>query len=90
MWKDTEAKKTRKLTHVEIKRMLIEFLVMNDTIETENFYGQEYEIFRIVFLYKQKHIARFSSLQKLIFSVRLVFVITTRIQYPWLHFLRII
>ena len=35
MWKDTEAKKTRKLTHVEIKRMLIEFLVMNDTIETD-------------------------------------------------------
>ena len=34
MWKGAEAKKTRKLTHDEIKRRLIESLVMNDTIET--------------------------------------------------------
>ena len=34
MWKGAEAKKTRKLTHDEIRRKLIESLVMNDTIET--------------------------------------------------------
>ena len=34
MWKGAEAK-TRKLTHDEIKRKLIESLVMNDTIETD-------------------------------------------------------
>ena len=35
MWKGAEAKKTRKLTHDEIRRKLIEFFVMNDTIETD-------------------------------------------------------
>ena len=35
MWKGAEAKKTRKLTHDEIRRKLIESLVMNATIETE-------------------------------------------------------
>ena len=35
MWKGTESKKTRKLTHDEIRRRLIESLVMNDTIETD-------------------------------------------------------
>ena len=34
-WKGAEAKKTRKLTHDEIRRKLIESLVMNDTIETD-------------------------------------------------------
>ena len=34
MWKGAEAK-TRKLTHDEIKRKLIESLVMNDTIESD-------------------------------------------------------
>ena len=37
MWKGAEAKKTRKLTHDEIRRKLIESLVMNDTIETDDF-----------------------------------------------------
>ena len=35
MWKGAESKKTRKLTHDEIRRKLIESLVMNDTIETD-------------------------------------------------------
>ena len=35
MWKSTEAKKKGKLTRDEIKRKLIESLVMNDTIETD-------------------------------------------------------
>ena len=35
MWKGAEAKKTRKLTLDEIRRKLIESLVMNDTIETD-------------------------------------------------------
>ena len=34
MWKGAEAKKTRKLTHDKIRRKLIEPLLMNDTIET--------------------------------------------------------
>ena len=51
----------------------------------ENIYEQECEIFRVVFLYEHKDIERFSSLQKIIFSVRLVLVITKITQYPWLH-----
>ena len=35
MWKGAEAKKTRKLTLDEIKKKLIESLVMNDTIESD-------------------------------------------------------
>ena len=35
MWKGAEAKKTRKLTHDEIMRKLIESLVMNGTIKTD-------------------------------------------------------
>ena len=35
LWKGTEAKKTRKLMQDEIKRKLIETLVMNDTIESD-------------------------------------------------------
>ena len=34
MWKGGEAKKTRKLTHDEIRRNLIGSLVMNDNVET--------------------------------------------------------
>ena len=34
-WKGAETKKTRKLTHNEIKRKLIESLVMNDTAESD-------------------------------------------------------
>ena len=37
MWKGTEVKKKGKLTHDEIKRKLIESLVINDAIETNNF-----------------------------------------------------
>ena len=59
-------------------------------IQLENFYDQECEIFRIVFLYEHEHIGRFSNLQKISFSVKLVLVITARTQYPWLRFLRII
>ena len=58
-------------------------------IQLENSYDQELEIFRVVFLYEHEHIGRFLNLQKIIFSVRLVLV-TTRTQYPWLDFLRII
>ena len=53
-------------------------------IQLDNFYDQECEIFRVVFLYEHEHIARFSNLQKIILSVRLVLVITTRTQCPWL------
>ena len=35
MWKGAEANKTRKLTHDEIRRKLIESLVMNDSIESD-------------------------------------------------------
>ena len=58
-------------------------------MQLENFYDQELEIFRVVFLFEHEHIGRFLNLQKIIFSVRLVLV-TTRTQYPWLDFLRII
>ena len=34
MWKGGEAKKTRKLTHDEIRRNLIGSLVMKDNVET--------------------------------------------------------
>ena len=34
LWKGAEVKKTRKLTQDEIKRKLIESLMMNDTIES--------------------------------------------------------
>ena len=37
MWKGTEVKKTKRLTHDEIRRKLIESHVMNDTIETDDF-----------------------------------------------------
>ena len=37
MWKGAEVKKTKRLTHDEIRRKLIESLVMNDTIETNDF-----------------------------------------------------
>ena len=37
MWKGTEVKKKGKLTHDEIRRKLIESLVLNDTIETGKF-----------------------------------------------------
>ena len=37
MWQSAEAKKTRKFTHDEIKRKLIESLVMSDTFETDDF-----------------------------------------------------
>ena len=59
-------------------------------IQLENSYDQEREIFRVVFLYEHEHIERFSNLQKIVFSVKLVLVITTRTPYPWLYFLRII
>ena len=35
MWKSAEAKKTKNLTHDEIKRKLIESLVTNDTMESD-------------------------------------------------------
>ena len=37
MWKGTEVKKKGKLTHDEIKRKLIKPLVMNNTIEIDDF-----------------------------------------------------
>ena len=37
MWKGAEVKKTKKLTHNEIRRKLIESLVINDTIDTDEF-----------------------------------------------------
>ena len=37
IWKVAEVKKTKRLTHDEIRLKLIEFPVMNDTIETDNF-----------------------------------------------------
>ena len=37
MWKGAEVKKTKKLTHNEIRRKLIDSLVINDTIDTDEF-----------------------------------------------------
>ena len=37
IWKGAEVKKTKKLTHDEIRRKLIESLVVNNTIETDEF-----------------------------------------------------
>ena len=34
MWKGAEVKKTKRSTHEEIKKQLIESIVINDTIET--------------------------------------------------------
>ena len=35
MWKGSDAKKTKRLTHEEIKIQLIESIVMNDVVETD-------------------------------------------------------
>ena len=37
MWKGAQFKKTKRLTHDEIRRKLTESLVMNDTFETDDF-----------------------------------------------------
>ena len=35
MWKGSDAKKTKRLTHEEIKKQLIESIVINDVVETD-------------------------------------------------------
>ena len=35
MWKGAEVKKTRKLTHDEIKKQLIESMVVNEFVESD-------------------------------------------------------
>ena len=35
MWKGSDAKETKKLTHEEIKKQLIESIVINDVVETD-------------------------------------------------------
>ena len=35
MWKGSENKKRKRLTHEEIKKQLIELIVINDIIETD-------------------------------------------------------
>ena len=37
MWKGAEVKKTKKLTHNEIRRKLTESLVINDTTDADEF-----------------------------------------------------
>ena len=44
MWKVAEVKKTTRLTHEEIKKQLIESLVMNDIIETDELNKKAEEI----------------------------------------------
>ena len=35
MWKDSNVKKTKRLTHEEVKRQLIKSMVVNDFVETQ-------------------------------------------------------
>ena len=44
LWKDAEVKKTKKLTQDEIKKKLIESLVMSDSIESEEFIKKIQEV----------------------------------------------
>ena len=44
IWKGPEVKKTKKLTHDEIRRKLIESLMANNTIETKEFNKKPEEV----------------------------------------------
>ena len=35
MWKDSNVKKTKRLTHEEVKKQLIKSMVVNDFVETQ-------------------------------------------------------
>ena len=44
MWKGAEVKKTRKLTHDEIKKQLIESMVVNEVVESDELNKQAEEV----------------------------------------------
>ena len=44
MWKGTGVKKTKRLTHDEIKKQLIESMVVNDVIESDELNKQADEV----------------------------------------------
>ena len=44
MWKGADSKKTKRLTHEEIKKHLIESIVINEVVETDNLNKQAEEI----------------------------------------------
>ena len=44
MWKGVEVKKTKRLTHEEIKKQLIESIVINQVVETDELNKQAEEV----------------------------------------------
>ena len=44
MWKGAEVKKTRKLTHDEIKKQLIELMLVNEMVESDELNKQAEEV----------------------------------------------
>ena len=44
VWKGAEVKKTRKLTHDEIKKQLIESVVVNEMVESDELNKQTVEV----------------------------------------------
>ena len=44
MWKGAKVKKTKRLTHEEIKKQLIESIVMNNTIKTDKLNKEAEEV----------------------------------------------
>ena len=44
MWKSAEVKKTKRLTHDEIKKQLVESMVVNDVIESDELNKQVEEV----------------------------------------------
>ena len=44
MWKSAEVKKTKRLTHDEIKKQLVESMVVNDVIESDELNKQAEEV----------------------------------------------
>ena len=44
MWKGADSKKTKRLTHEEIKKQLIESIVINEVVETDELNKQAEEV----------------------------------------------
>ena len=44
MWKGAKVKKTRKLTHAEIKKQLIESMLLNEMVESDDLNKQAEEV----------------------------------------------
>ena len=68
MWNGAEAKKTRKLTLDEIKKKLIESLVMNDTIESDELTKKVQEVCESIIRTKKKGIIRIAYHQGKVFK----------------------